>query len=606
MQAPSIGLAPPRGRAAVKLGAPPLWLAALIAVVAFGALDLSIDSHRLMKALGDTDDATRLTQVRDLLAGAPWTDTTLPRVGAPHALVSHWSRLIDAPLAVMIAALTPLLGTARAELLTRFCWPLAVLWPLVYLIGRESAARGGKQAGYLAVIFAGTAITGLVQYLPGRIDHHNVMILGAVSGTLMLLRCLEVPRLGWAAGAMLGLGTAIGYEALALTAASLAISGLYALTTLSGLAGLARAAAAMTAVLTMALVATTAPGNLLTSHCDALSLNLVLLTASGALGLGIIQLRGRGWDMRLRLAVPALTVAAGLALYGAAQPACLKGPFGELDPQLGPVWLGSVIETQSVLYQLKASPASGIVFLLFAAMGLAAAMLDWRRRHAAEAALLIALLTAAVALACWQIKLIPYATFLAVMPIATTLARLGIIDRTGGLISPQGQRTLAVASLNQLVLVALISPMAAALMPANAEFTAWAKRAKVCVATEAAEALAELPAGLMLADRDFGPFIVATTGHRVTAAPYHRLDQAIIANERIMNGAPQAAEAQIRKLGVAYVTLCDGIAKSEPKADGKGATEGFRAQLMAGHTPAFLEPVTLSKPTPFMVWRVRQ
>ena len=34
--------------------------------------------------------------VRELLAGAPWFDTTLPRIGAPEPLLSHWSRLIDA------------------------------------------------------------------------------------------------------------------------------------------------------------------------------------------------------------------------------------------------------------------------------------------------------------------------------------------------------------------------------------------------------------------------------------------------------------------------------------------------------------------------------
>ena len=62
-------------------------------------------------SLGDTDDAARLVSVRELLAGARWFDTTLPRIGAPEPLVSHWSRLIDAPLGVMIAVFAPLLVT---------------------------------------------------------------------------------------------------------------------------------------------------------------------------------------------------------------------------------------------------------------------------------------------------------------------------------------------------------------------------------------------------------------------------------------------------------------------------------------------------------------
>ena len=52
--------------------------------------------------LGDTDDAVRLVTVRELIGGAPWFDTTLPRIGAPEPLVSHWSRLIDLPLAALI------------------------------------------------------------------------------------------------------------------------------------------------------------------------------------------------------------------------------------------------------------------------------------------------------------------------------------------------------------------------------------------------------------------------------------------------------------------------------------------------------------------------
>src|SRR6476646_10746960 len=57
--------------------------------------------------LGDTDDAVRLVTVRELLGGAPWFDLTLSRIGAPEPLVSHWSRLIDAPLALLMLLLQP-------------------------------------------------------------------------------------------------------------------------------------------------------------------------------------------------------------------------------------------------------------------------------------------------------------------------------------------------------------------------------------------------------------------------------------------------------------------------------------------------------------------
>ena len=54
----------------------------------------------------------------------------------------------------------------------------------------------------------------LVQFRPGRIDHHNAQILCAVAGLMFLVRSLEEERVGWIAGALIGLGLAIGYEAI--------------------------------------------------------------------------------------------------------------------------------------------------------------------------------------------------------------------------------------------------------------------------------------------------------------------------------------------------------------------------------------------------------
>jgi len=49
-----------------------------------------------------TDDAMRLAQVRDLLAGQSWYDLTQWRMNVPFGLPMHWSRLIDAPIAGLI------------------------------------------------------------------------------------------------------------------------------------------------------------------------------------------------------------------------------------------------------------------------------------------------------------------------------------------------------------------------------------------------------------------------------------------------------------------------------------------------------------------------
>ncbi len=55
----------------------------------------------------DTDDAMRLVEVRDLLAGQGWYDNVQYRFLPPGGVPSHWSRLVDAPIAGLILAFTP-------------------------------------------------------------------------------------------------------------------------------------------------------------------------------------------------------------------------------------------------------------------------------------------------------------------------------------------------------------------------------------------------------------------------------------------------------------------------------------------------------------------
>jgi hypothetical protein len=46
-------------------------------------------------ALLDTDDAMRLVQMRDFIAGQGWYDLHQGRINPPAGYNSHWSRLID-------------------------------------------------------------------------------------------------------------------------------------------------------------------------------------------------------------------------------------------------------------------------------------------------------------------------------------------------------------------------------------------------------------------------------------------------------------------------------------------------------------------------------
>ena len=78
----------------------PLWVSIALAVVA--AVALTWPNASAVWTGGeffDTDDAMRAVQLRDLLAGQSWFDMTAYRLDPPNGMFTHWSRMIDIPLA---------------------------------------------------------------------------------------------------------------------------------------------------------------------------------------------------------------------------------------------------------------------------------------------------------------------------------------------------------------------------------------------------------------------------------------------------------------------------------------------------------------------------
>ena len=555
--------------------------------------------------LGDTDDAVRLVSVRELLAGAPWFDTTLPRIGAPEALVSHWSRLIDLPLAVLIGTLTPLFGPERAELATRAAWPALMFFGLASIVAREAYRRAGAVAAAFALVLVATSAVALAQFRPGRIDHHNAQILCAVAGLIILARSLDDKRAGWIAGFLLGLGLAIGYEAIALVVPALGLAALAAMwqsrqTSRPAGDGVVRAAAAVAATLFAALVATVPPTGWLDVHCDALSLNLVLLAAWGAGGLwAAMTVRGR---LSIRVGLLGVGLAVGAGLYTGLEPACLAGPFGQLSPTLKSLWLDHVMEAKSIFWLGASHPAPALATVGFVLAGAAAQIALWLQRRDMRSGLAAAFVVLAVLLGCWQIKLMPYASWLAAVPLAVWAAGL----RGSATPSPSVVRLAAVVLLSQATLDAafgaLLSPFHRTAEGSRTSVEAADPR-RACFRSTNVRRLADLPPGLVAGDIDLGPYIVALSPHRVVAAPYHRLAQGILANHAITHGVPDQALRTLERLGVDYVALCaDRPESGSSERSGPAATLG--ARLLDGDRFVFLRELDLATGGAIRIWKV--
>lgn len=595
----------------------PLLAVAFAAAVVMGFADIAANPAILTTVLGDTDDAARLVQVRELLAGQGWFDMRMLRFGGADPLISHWSRIIDLPLAAMIAAMSPVFGQATAEALTRVLWPTMMCGVIAFIVARfcerQLDPQISRQTALLALLLA-VPCTGHFQFTPGRIDHHNVMIIGAVGGTFALLAALDRPRAGWIAGALLGLGCAVGFEGLGLTLAVIAIVSVTAIVSGGNLGGLARAGTAFAGTLLAGymLFGPARPDTLI--MCDVLSVNLILLAGCGAAGLvGAHRAREGGRPVWQVFGIVAASGAIGLALYGYVQPLCFRGPYAQVEPRLWAAWLNNVSEVRSLYEVSNSSLTDALSFAGYPLLALGYGWLVMRQRLMPHARTYFAVFVVTVLLGLWQVRLLPYASFLSVPLIAIGLFRQ---QRRGDEPRPEpvkvampvwGVARGALAVVAGLAVVGFVMmpgrPQAAVPVTAAAVSTgdeATAPNFKSCTSGDSIMALAGLPKGLAANDIDLGPFLVAWTKLSVLSGPYHRMGRSIMATHDLLHASAAEAPLRMKALGVRYVVLCKGLGDTVAvNAPG----DALRGYLLSGRVPDGLEAVAVAQ-GPVKVWRL--
>src|SRR4029079_18939514 len=171
------------------------------------------------ETLLDTDDATRLAQLRGWLGGQGWFDLHQARMQPPEGYDTHWSRLIDAGLAGLLFLFGQFTDSASAERLMRTWWPLLWLWPTIAGMAAIAWRIAGREAATVALLLALVGVPGYQQFTPGRIDHHNVQIALTM---LAVAATVWSDRWRWgatAAGLLTGAALTIGFEAVPYLAA---------------------------------------------------------------------------------------------------------------------------------------------------------------------------------------------------------------------------------------------------------------------------------------------------------------------------------------------------------------------------------------------------
>jgi hypothetical protein len=572
----------------------------------------------LMAGLGagpgySTDDAMRLVQVRDLLAGQSWFDLTQYRLSPPEGVRMHWSRLIDVPLAALMGAGAMVVPTALAERVAATVWPAALL--LLYLAGVARLARelAGDAAARLALLFAAMTAPVLQHFRPGAIDHHNAQLVLLIWSLALAMRYTAPgERVGAAAlaGLMGALSLAIGLE---MAPAIAALAGMVALRwIIQGDAAkppaLAFALAFATATLGL-FVATVPPARYGDAACDALSIMHVLVAAIGGGGLALLTvIRGFSTPWHRFAGAAALGVLL-IAIVAVGFPACLGDPYGQLDPRLAALWLVNVSEARSVFSMLHDLPHEALAHYGLPSIALGLGLALALRAPAAERwcwRIGLAVLAALLAVAFWQVRGAAAANALAVALVPAALVRLLPVPDGRAVFLGLGRAALIAAILvSPLALIATgaLGARAVEIVTGAARPTVIADGAGTCRRAADYTPLGRLPRGLVLGFIDAGPLLLMETPHAVLAAPYHRNIRGNSAMLDVLLAPPAEAVARLKTLGVDYVAFCPGAPERHNYA--AAAPGGLAAVLGRGGEPDNLERVELAG-TDLAVYRPRR
>lgn len=580
-----------------------IWSAmSLIAIVGNWPAIVALD-------LGDTDDAMRMAQVRDLLAGQSWWDLTQYRVNpAGGGVLMHWSRIVDAPLAAGILILKPLVGQAMAERVVMTLWPPLLGAGLSVACALGYRGLSDRRIAYVAPLFLILSGFIVMQFRPLRVDHHGWQILFA-----MLIMAQALRPATWRAGLWAG--------ACAAALLAVSIEGLPIVALFAGLAALrwalhGRAAdrnrlcgyiGALAGGAILIQFITRGPVGLVGTWCDSLSAPyMAAFVAAAAAIFAAVRAAPRALTARL-----ALLGGAGLAAAGAlvwTEPQCANGPFASLDPIVVEYWYRNILEGQPLW---ASGPYDAIYVLVPSVAGLVGAALAWRRAALAVdrrnwATVIMALLGAA-ALSLFVLRSVSTAHLFALPGCAWLGLRAWAWARSLPSALPRilasAAATLTLPTIGSIAAALALGTVFPALKADEDASAPASTYQRSCLDPGTIAALNRLPATTILTPIDLGAPVIFWTHHGLVASGHHRNKDAMADTIRAFIGNPAEAEALVRKQKATLIMICrtanDLIQYRRARPD------SLAAQLYADTPPAWLEAVPLGTSAGLAVWRVR-
>lgn len=351
----------------------------------------------------DVDNGMRALQIRTLMSsGGHWFDLTLPMIATPDPYVSPWSRLIDLPYVVLARALELFMPAGAALDWAFLIWPplmLAIFSCLsVMIIDRLLREFQLPATRYALVLLLTTMLMaiGVLEFAPGRIDHHNLQIITMMAVMLGLLRWDRAG--GWLIGAGCALSIVIGLECLPFVV--IAFAGVVVCFLIGVRAAekvLAEAATAMLATSVLCAAAFLGP-NVTLAQCDAFSAPYLVLMVGASLILLAASKAAFAATLPVKLLVLGVPMVLLLVAVAWLYPVCLQGPYQVIDPLSRTLWFNRIWQEKSFLFYYRNGDYDSVTHLMLQAIIIVCAVPFVSARAKRDPGLLISFLIAGVAL----------------------------------------------------------------------------------------------------------------------------------------------------------------------------------------------------------------
>ncbi len=547
--------------------------------------------------LTDNDDAMRVLQVRDWLAGQAWFDVSQHRFTEHPISNIHWSRIADLPLAVTMLITNLMLGQPLGEKVAAFLTPMWLGVIYVIIGTKASVGLGGKKAFLPAIFLITCAPAVLTYFLPGRVDHHGLQLIFLATALWGLVAGSH--KMAAVSGIAIALGIGVGLEALPLQIVLIGwVAMRWALRGEIVQRETRWFAASLGIGLALCFVATVPEAKWAAPVNDAIGRGHAALGLLGGVLLALatfLPTARLGPKAGIVARLVLLTVIAGVVLSGVRVfPEVIVPPYNQIDPLLKRLWLNNVTEAAPMM---KAKLSGILAFALFPILaGIASVVaLLWAKDKERDLWILAALtifISAALAVF-WQGRS---------AGLATTVSGIMTAALIGKLIEQVNLRTaLIVAVIVNPIIPGLVgSKVAEYFEPKNSKFTTGGGAG--CYTERAFSALKVQVPGLVVAPIDMGARILLTTPHRVLAVPYHRNNTGNLAAYRLFLARPDVAKAMAKDLGASYVAIC--TKSAEVAILSRESPKGLMVELRDGRIPAWLTPIEKPKGSDVQAYKV--